>query len=84
MEEGGDVVGVCLPAGLVLGDSRRVARPRRRDQVGGDQDVVAQEPRQLVARRVPVERLDGVADVDLVLEKPPDGRARVRASRSSG
>ena len=42
------------------------------DDVGGDQDVLAQLPGQLVAGRLAVERLDGVADVGLVPEQPAD------------
>ena len=54
------------------------------NDVGGDQDVQAELTRQLVAGRVTVERLDGVADVGLVLEQPADRGVGVRRVRRRG
>jgi len=73
VEDGRDVVGVRQPARLRVGQLRLVAGLGGRDDVGRDQDVLAQELRHLVTRRLAVERLHGVADVVLVLEQPRDG-----------
>ena len=62
----------CASASLALSPAFAAA-----DDVGGDQNVRAQLPGQLVTRRVPVEGLDGVTDVGLVLQEPPDRRVRV-------
>jgi hypothetical protein len=51
VEKRRDLVGVLRPARLLRGDPGRVSLPGRGDQVGGDQDVLAQERGQLPARR---------------------------------
>ena len=60
-----------------VGNCGLVAGLRRGDQVCRDQDVLAEEPRQLLSGSVAVEGLDRVADVGLVPEQPPDGRLGV-------
>src|SRR5262249_40093103 len=69
--------GVRDPTRLRAADLRAVAALRRGDQIGGDQDVLAEELSELRADRLAVEGLDGIADVGLVAEQPRDGGARV-------
>jgi hypothetical protein len=81
-QEPGDVVGVRVPAcdgfvhGLLvsgLGGAQDVPR---------DQDVVREKLGQPIAGGLPVERLDRVADVDLVLQQSVEcGLRRRRAGR---
>ncbi len=77
-QERRDVVRVAPPARLRVGELGLVAGLGGRDHVGSDQDVLAQLGGQLVPGRLAVERLDGVADVRLVLQQAADGRRRVR------
>jgi hypothetical protein len=81
VEGGGDLVGVRVPALLGIGELRLVARLRGCDQVGGDQDVRPQLPRQRTPGGGAVEGLDGIADVGLVAEQPSDGCVGVRGAR---
>lgn len=55
----------------------RIACDRGAAQRGGAGDVVLQERGELVPGGVAVERLDGVADVDLVLEEPLRRRVEI-------
>jgi hypothetical protein len=65
-EEDRDVVGVCVPALLCIGECSCVAGLRCGEDVGGEQDVLPQEARELIAGGVAVVGLDRVADVCLV------------------
>jgi hypothetical protein len=67
-EEVGDLVGVGVPTGVGVVEGGRVAGLRRLEQLDRDGDVVVQQAGQLGAGRVAEERLDGVADVGLVLQ----------------
>jgi hypothetical protein len=81
-EERGDAVGVPVPAGLSAVQRGRVARLRRLQDLDGDQDVLAEQGRELAARSLAVERRDRVADVGLVPEQPR--QRRVERRRAGG
>ena len=61
----------------------RVARLRGLDDVGGDQDVIAQQRRQLLARLFAVDRLDGGADVVLVAQQALRDRRKIGQPRDA-
>ena len=77
-EEVGDLVAVAIPGRLGRIDLRGVATLgglQKRDRAG---DVLLQQPRQLVAGGIAIERLDRIADIDLVAQKPRLGRREIR------
>ena len=81
VEERGDLIGVVIPARLGRGNLGVVAGFRGPDEIGGDEDVIAQQRRQLVGVRAAVERGDGVADVGLILEQALRRQLRVGRAR---
>ena len=58
MQKCRNLVGVGIPARVSIGDPRRIAGFGGLQQIGRDQNVVAQERCELATRRVTIERLD--------------------------
>jgi hypothetical protein len=84
VQEDRDVVCVLLPARLLGLDPCLVAGLGRTDQIGGDEDVLAELGGERVAGGLSVEGLDRVADLGLVAEQARDRRLGVRRARSRG
>jgi hypothetical protein len=63
-----DLVSVGIPACVSIGDPGRIPGFGGRQQIGRDQDVVAQQRRELATRRVAIERLDRISNIGLILQ----------------
>ena len=81
-EEVRDLVGDVVPAGVGVVERCRVPCLRGLQQLDRDGDVVVQQGGELVTGGRAVVRLDGIADVSLVLQQPL--RRGAEAVRSVG
>ena len=70
VKEPSDLPRVPVPRIARLFEGRCVSAPRGGEQIGGRQDVLLEQTGELVPGCLTVERLDGVPDVDLVLQQP--------------